>query len=214
MASFPELRRSRRVLAPAGRSRAAVLASPVVFTAATAVLAVVGLVAVQLASFTDGGTARVPEFLTRSLGSPEPASSMTRRPTRGVTAAVGRTGLSVVSDGRRVSLGSPVRGTWRRFAHGASRPAPFGHESVVVGARRAEEFLTVDRHRGSHVWRWRLHTAGTPRVGADGTVAFLRARRLSGAHVDPVAILDSRGRDVTPKGLRWNVRHDASGWWL
>ncbi len=33
-------------------------------------------------------------------------------------------------------------------------------------------------------------------------------------HVEPVAILDERGRDVTPEGLRWSVSRDSGGWLL
>jgi len=162
-----------------------------------------------------GGVA--PRPLAAALGARQPDASLTRRPAKGVTVRLGRRGLSVSRPEGRVALAATARGskTWTKFENGVERPTPFGRETVVVTPSQAEQFLTVDSRQGNRTWRWRLDAGHKiPRVGDDGAVAFLAKHELSSMHIEPVAILDDSGRQVTPKGLRWSVRQDRRGWLL
>ena len=173
-------------------------------------LAMAGVRAVQ-----SGGVA--PRPLAAALGARQPDASLTRRPAKGVTVRLGRRGMSVSRPEGRVSLAAGARGSkaWTKYENGVARPTPFGRETVVVTPSKAEQFLTVDRRQGTKTWSWRLDAGSKiPRVGDDGAVAFLADHELSSMHVEPVAIMDGSGRQVTPKGLRWSVRQSRHGWLL
>jgi len=155
--------------------------------------------------------------LVDALGSPKPNAPLTTHPGRGLRVKIDRSGFEVTAPKSAVALRALDTGTrrWARYSGGVSRSTRFGHETIVVTPERAEHFLTVDERQGIKTWQWRLDTAGlAPRVGADGSVAFLAAHKLAGMHVEPVAILDEQGRDLTPKSLRWSVARDGAGWLL
>jgi hypothetical protein len=154
-------------------------------------------------------------FLSEALGKPAPRASLVRHPAHGLRVEIQRGGFEVVHRGTSVSLqGASAGRAWKHYAHGAERPTPFGRETVVVGSRTTEQFLTVDRRQGERTWRWRLQTGGlTPRLNQDGTVV-LHDGALSGVSVDPARILTPGGRDITPAGLRWSVGRQGGAWWL
>ena len=185
---------------------------------------VLGLLACVLAAFAmllvaagkSNSVASQPLFVA-SLGAPKQDASLASRPTAGVRVKIGRRSFQVAGRSAHVSLQSVGASTkrWTRYAHGVSRSTPFGRETIVVTPAKAEQFLTVNKHQGSKTWQWRLNARGlSPRVGADGAVAFLAKHRLSEMYVEPVAILDGAGHNATPEGLRWSLARDRRGWRL
>ena len=104
--------------------------------------------------------------------------------------------------------------TWRSHEHGAQRTTPVGRETILLNGESAEELLTVSKHQGRHTWRWRLDTRLAPRVTPQGVVGFFAGKRLTSMQIEPVAILDARGHDVTPRGLHWSVSKTGKHTWL
>ena len=126
-------------------------------------------------------------------------------------------GISVSVGSSRVSLASaePRSGAWKRYRGGVERSTSFGRQTVVFAPQVIEELLTVKTRIGPKLWRWRLDSGSlTPRLGADGGVSFGSNHVLSRLAITPAKIFDAAGRDVTPAGTRWSLRHDAKGWWL
>ncbi len=164
-----------------------------------------------------------PPFLRAQLGAPAPESvpvggaarRLTPAPGVAATLAPGR----VTAAGRQgtVSLASAEAGVgeWEHFRNGAARATSFGAETVTVSADQVEESLVVDSHQNTRTWRWRVGSGElTPRIGADGSVGFLAGRRLREVYIKPVAILDARGGDITPDGLRWSLEDAGGHSWL
>ena len=104
--------------------------------------------------------------------------------------------------------------TWRSHEHGAQRTTPVGRETILLNGESAEELLTVSKHQGRRTWRWRLDTRLAPRVTPQGVVGFFEGKRLTSMQIEPVAILDARGHDVTPRGLHWSVSKTGKHTWL
>jgi hypothetical protein len=167
-----------------------------------------------LALLAIGSARQTPSFLVDELGAPAPNAPLVRHPARGLRVELRRDGYAVRHHGAEVSLASPAGVSWQRFTHGASRATPFGRETIIVGPRTTEQFLTVDDRQGERTWRWRL-AAGplTPRVNPDGSVAF-HDGGLADLAIEQARILTPAGRDVTPPELRWGLRKDAGRWSL
>ena len=190
-------------------------------TTGLGLLAIV-LAAVSMGTFQAGQNASSPILLGHplhldALGAPKPDAPLARRPARGVKVRIDRGGFEVAGPKTLVSLSAldTSRAGWARFARGASRRTSFGRETIVVAPDKTEQFLTVDRAQGKRTWRWRLASPGiAPRVGADGAISFVRGHRLAPVHIAPVQILDAKGADVTPSGLRWSLRHTRKAWSL
>jgi len=176
------------------------------------VLAAIAMLTVQLR--------QSPSFepaLVKALGAAQPDAPLTRRPAQNVRASIDATGFEVAAPKARVALHGVGTGSarWNRFSRGVSRPTSFGSETILVAPRKTEQFLTVDRRQGPKTWRWRLNAPKlTPRLGDDGAVGFVSGHTLAGLYVEPVALLDEAGRDVTPEGLEWSLGHDRKGWLL
>ena len=182
--------------------------------AAFAVGAAIALGAVLLPS-QPGSTP--PTFLDRALGAPSADASLEQRLATGASLAVDRSGINVHAGAATIVLASRNTGSgnWQRHGSGVTRATSFGHESILFGINRAEQFLTVDRRQGTRTWSWRLGaTHGTPHLDRAGGVSFTHAGRLAGFHILPVEILDARGHDITPTGLRWSLARGRSGWIL
>ena len=114
----------------------------------------------------------------------------------------------------RSSFGK-ARGAWRGHQHGVQRKLPFGSEAIVLGLNRVEQSLTVDKRQGTRTWRWRLDAAKlAPRLTADGTVRFADGKKDSGLRILPVVVLDRRGENITPRGLRWSLERAGKTRWL
>jgi hypothetical protein len=155
-----------------------------------------------------------PAFLEAQLGEalspPAPGADGVRtlRPAPGVAARFSQGAVVASGPAGAVSLASADAGDapWQDHHNGVARPTAFGIETVTVSADRVEESLVVDSRQGTRTWRWRIAAAGlTPRVAADGAIGFLDGRRVSEAHIRPVAILDADGDDITPDGLAWEL---------
>ncbi|MDQ5822066.1 MAG: hypothetical protein M3540_11555, partial [Actinomycetota bacterium] len=156
-------------------------------------------------------------FLQQALGAARTEAPGVRRPARGVAVAVERDQMLISRNGHTLSLSAVGAGKapWRSFEHGASRPTPFGEETVTIGAERTEEFLTVNRRMGARTWRWRLGTTTLkPELRADGSIEFSADGRLAGLRIAPAAIFDLAGEDVTPVGTRWSLERAGRGWSL
>jgi fibronectin-binding autotransporter adhesin len=165
-----------------------------------------------------------PHFLSNALGRPLPDVKLVRHPGAGTTLRMGGSSFGI-SHGE-VSFGLAAAGVggapWRTYAHGVGRPVPFGLETVTAGRTKVEQFLTVGRHVGPTTWRWKfvgLPANLTPRVGADGYVAFLvgtgAVKRLSqAAFIAPPAILNANGHRIPERNLHWSVSSAGRQWWL
>src|SRR6266542_3424565 len=203
MASNPNLRRMPARLwssvetTDGGPARLPLLALCLLLTVFSGLLA-----ATQLAKLRGTKAAPHTAFLTRALGTPQSSASLVRKPSRTQRVTLGRDGFTYAHGTDAVSLASLDAGSaaWRRYANGVARSTPFGAETIAVSSPRTEEYLTVATHQGEKTWRWRLDTTLDPTLSPDGTIDLGR-----GLHVAPVRILDSRGRDVTPKHLRWTI---------
>jgi hypothetical protein len=78
-----------------------------------------------------------------------------------------------------------------------------------------EDYLTVGSPQGIRTWSWQIDAAGLqPRLGSDGAIGFWEGNRLTDTYIKPVSILDSRGNDITPAGLRWSLAQSAGTWHL
>ena len=69
-------------------------------------------------------------------------------------------------------------------------------------------------HRGRRTWRWRVDTKLQPRVTPKGYVGFFDGKKLSPLGIEPVAILDAEGRNVTPPGAHWTTVRRSGHTWL
>ena len=158
-----------------------------------------------------------PDFIALQLGAPSKIAPLVRRPTRHVEVSLGRHGTQVRHGDASVQITAEGAGTaaWRRFARGASRQTPFGSETVTIDGARAEEFLTVDRHHGRRVWRWRLSGETlNPKLRKNGAIDLTSGRAKDRLRIAPVEIYDVHGNDVTPAGSRWSLRRDGGAWSL
>ena len=180
-----------------------------------ALLCVGGIAATLLLVHGARTAAPMPKFVAARLGAAGGGLGV-HAPARGVTVRLGTRGYVVSTAG--ASVGIDARGVegspWSSRAHGAARTTSFGAEAIVVGSSRTEELLTVGRHEGRRVWRWRVRGRSTPVVARDGRVLLLRHGRASAMSVAPVQILDAAGKTITPRAARWTVRHVRGGSWL
>jgi hypothetical protein len=178
--------------------------SRLVILAATAGLVLTALL------LTSRSTTTTPAFLTKALGAPQAQAPLQRKPARDLTISIDPHGYTYSSTGTApvgltaVGLGGTA---WKRYEHGTLRSIDVGHEAVTVRGQQVEHLITVDRHAGRRVWQWRLNTKLEPRLSPNGTVAFFErsTNRLVEVELLPAAIYDPAGRDVTPKGTRWQL---------
>ena len=185
---------------------------------AAALVVVAGLAAAAAVVLSPGSgprrAVRTPAFVAAELGARRAVTPAVARPRFGTRSEVTPGGLRVRSGAASVSLSSADagHGAWTSYAGGAVRPTRYGQELVTVGGSGAEQFLQVDRHQGVHTWRWRLGTSLRASLTRDGMVAFRDADgKDTGLRVEPVALLDTHGLSVTPRGLHWSLgRHDGA----
>jgi hypothetical protein len=219
MASFPNVRPSQR---PAGAWRVRVLRRRSLAIVTLVVAAVTAVALSELASFRGSHAVQpTPGFLTRELGAPSPSAPLVRAPSRGVSVAIHRGGYTLATPAGTIGLTADVTSaqTWTSYENGASRATALGSETVAVSPDRAEHFQTIVRRQGTKTWRWKLDTSYTPSV-TRGYVGFVAASgELMPLQIDPVQILDSRGKRVTPAELSWGLdrrrgapsrRHEAA----
>ncbi len=162
-----------------------------------------------------------PHFLSKALGRPRPTRSSCVTRAQGTTLRMGGSSFGISHGNVSFALAAEGVGSapWSTYAHGVGRPAPFGLETVTASRTKVEQFLTVGRHMGTTTWRWKfagLPSNLTPRVGADGYVAFLvgtgAVKRLSqDAFIAPPAILDASGKRIPQKNLHWSVSFARAG---
>ncbi|HKC21535.1 MAG TPA: hypothetical protein VKB64_03390, partial [Gaiellaceae bacterium] len=209
MASFPDLRPGSRS-AKAGSVAVRALRSPILLAVSAALLLTAFFAVSELATLRGAKAHDASAYLTRELGSPLSSASLVRKPTRTSPALGGKLelrggGLKVSSGDDSVTLRFGGTSPWLQFSNGVARPAPFGRETLAFGANRVEQSLLVERHVGTRTWTWKLASNLDARLARDGSVRF----GSSPLSILPVAILDGKGRDVTPVGLHWSLREHA-----
>ncbi|MGH2781723.1 MAG: hypothetical protein ACRDLA_10030 [Thermoleophilaceae bacterium] len=190
-------------------------ASPVRGAALAAIAAALFLLVTLLVAGVEPGA---PAFLRDALGPETKDAPLERSPAPGVDVSIDDQGYTVKRGGSSVSVEAEDTSgeEWERHAHGASRPTDFGTETIVVGSTSTESFLTITKRQGPRTWRWKLETRLLPRIGRDGGVSFFDPTRHREADIgiDPAAVLDSDGKDITPEGLGWDLVLDRGEWWL
>ena len=182
----------------AGRSRTQLGIS---LTAALAAGLAALLLLAQLAGHREPQPTEARDFLAKTLGSPQAAASLVRKPAPNVRLHVGRS-VRFERDGAAVGVAlAGASGTWQPHLRGASRPAPFGREAVVFrGEYGLEQYLRVEERQGKRTWRWTLDAPGlTPTIAADGGVDFARGTRSAGIRIQPAAIFDRAGGTSRPR---------------
>jgi hypothetical protein len=156
-----------------------------------------------------------PTFLTRALGVREPSRSLVSTPAPDVQVAVHGGGFTIVTPDGTLGLSSDSTGSgWTAYRHGAVRSTPTGPETITVAPDVTEQYRTIRKHHGITTWRWRLDTTLEPRSSPNGFVGFFDGTRLTSLALKPVAILDRRGRNITPAGLHWQVVRGRGKSWL
>jgi len=155
-------------------------------------------------------------FLDSALGKRADRAPLVRTPQRNLKVKILPRGYSVTADAGTVALvATRASQPWTSFADGVERVTPYGSEAITVDGSTTEQFLTVTRRQGPRTWSWRLSAKNlTPRLGADGSIRFLAGKRVTGFSIAPVAIYDSVGRDVTPKGAHWTLARGGGSVWL
>ena len=179
----------------------------------TALILVAAAVGVAL-SRQDSAPA-TPAFLARQLGPSADTATWSRA--HGLALTVRDNHASVTTPAGRIKLSAAGTGAahWQGHSHGATRPTPFGAQTVTLAGGRAEEYLTVRAHHGDSTWRWLLDSgSATARVNGDGTISFVRDHRVLPMLIRSVQIFDSAGRDVTPAGLHWTLATRGGAQWL
>src|SRR4051794_8365905 len=146
--------------------------SPVRTAAIVTILAAAFLAVHHLAGGSGQKAHPEPAFLTTELGAPQRSATLVRRPDPSTTVTIHPRGGYTIAGRRTAVTLSPATaggGAWQTHARGASRPTPFGRETILVSGSKTEQFLTVTRHQGRKTWEWKLDT-GTlrPRRTPDG----------------------------------------------
>ncbi len=181
-------------------------------------LALVAAIAGGAACLLAGGSPapKPPAFLASALG-----TTVTAAPERltdaGHSVELPRSGYELEAGTNTFALSSEDQDgdSWHQFESGAARSTPFGSETVVLDGDVVEQFLTVEKRNGPKRWRWKLDT-GTlkPHLRPDGSVLVSAGNIVAGFRILPAAILDGRGRDVTPRGTRWDLERNDEDWFL
>ena len=181
-------------------------------------LALVAALAGGAASLLPAGSAAPtqPTFLASALGA-EVAGTPERRTDAGEHVSLPRSGYELEAGVHALTLSSadPDGDSWHHFTKGAARSTSFGAEAVVVKGNVVEQFLTVEKRMGAKRWRWKLDT-GTlkPHLRPDGSVLVSPGNIVAGFRILPAAILDGRGRDISPAGTQWGLERREGSWFL
>ncbi|TML59657.1 MAG: hypothetical protein E6G18_07805, partial [Actinobacteria bacterium] len=217
MASFPDLRPHRRS-AKAECSAASKSRTRLLLAVSTALLITAFVAVTELATLRGPKALDTSALLTRELGPPLDSAPLVRKPAHDLKVSISPQGFRVERGPHSLGLallgGKPQHVT--SFKHGISTKTDFGRAVVAVSPKKTEQYLVVDKHHGTKTWSWQLDTAGlTPRVGGDGSVGFIAGHRLTNRFVIAAPkILDLRGRDISPQGLRWDVARREGRWSL
>ncbi len=217
MASFPDLRPHRRS-AKAESSVASKTRTRLLLVVSATLLFTAFVAVTELATLRGKKAHDASAFLTRELGPPLDTAPLVRTPAPDIDVSVSPEGFRVKRGTHSLGLalvgGKPKQVT--SFAHGISTKTDFGRTVVAVSPKKTEQYLVVDKHYGTKTWSWQLDTAGlTPRVGGDGSVGFIAGHRLTDQFlITAPTILDLRGRDISPRGLHWDVARREGKWSL
>src|SRR5918993_3429141 len=70
-----------------------------------------------------------------------------------------------------------------------------------------EQYLTVESRQGRRTWTWKLDGSARARLLDGGLVGFVdeQTGRVSDVLLGKAKIFDTRGKDVTPSGTRWQL---------
>ncbi|HEX9381703.1 MAG TPA: chitobiase/beta-hexosaminidase C-terminal domain-containing protein, partial [Gaiellaceae bacterium] len=217
MASFPDLRPGFRS-AKAGGKAVRRFRSPVLLAVSAALLLTAFLAVSELATLRGAKAHDASAFLTRELGPPLDSAPLVRTPARDLKVSLSARGFAVRRGSQALGVTLKGKGAAEAtgFARGASTRTSFGRAVVTVSPKKTEQYLVVDSHQGKRTWQWQLETDGlTPRVGDDGFVGLIAGHRLTETFViAPPEILDSEGRNISPRGLHWDLTGRKGNWSL
>ncbi len=210
MASNPKLRTGWRSAKAVRVGMSGGLRSPLAIAALLAFAATAVFAASQLARHGSKTTTSAPRFLATVLGPRQTDAPLRRSLPHGWSAGVDRSeGFGASGRGSRLTLAvtGAGDGSWNGFRHGVSRQTPFGLQTVTTYPGTTEEFLTVSTRQGVKTWRWGLGLSRELklRTSRDGRVFAGTSAEPQRFQILPVKILDTKGRDITPPGARWNV---------
>ena len=157
-------------------------------------------------------------FVQDALGAVDAAAPLTLSPITGGQLSIedgGKLSFSRGSGSFTLELRGGGAAGWSSHAEGAARPTTFGGDAVTVDQGLAEQFLTVQTHRGQHHWSWDLATNGlTPALEADNSVSLTSSGGTRQFTIQPVHVYDAQGGDITPAGTAWTLTQNGSGWRL
>ncbi|MFL6028458.1 MAG: hypothetical protein ACJ74D_00295, partial [Gaiellaceae bacterium] len=192
--------------------------SPLLLTVSAVLLLTAFLAVSELATLRGAKAPNASAFLTRELGPPLDRASLVRVPARHTKVSLSSDAFHVDRGGHSLTLALADEsvGDVKRFTHGAKADARFGHVVMTVTPKKTEQYLFVRDHHGTKTWRWRLDARDlVPRIGGDGTVGFLSGHRLLGDFfLAPPKVLDTHGRDISPRTLKWDLRRRQGHWFL
>jgi hypothetical protein len=157
---------------------------------------------------------RTPLWVSRELGRVDPSAPLVRNIDGSLRVTLTRRGFVLEYRGALLARYGTRLGRVRRpvrHRYGLERPFPTAIDATVVRGSVTSSYLVVGRHRGLHTWTWRLQTNLRPRVRGDGALLLQGRDSLL---VLPPRIYDRRGRNVTPRRLRWRLRGAGNGFIL
>src|SRR3990172_1129112 len=166
--------------------------------AALAALAPLLLVLPRLRPASEAPAPAPPGSPAAALGSAEQGAPLERRPADGVEVGLTPSGYAVSLDaGASAALVFETAGEWQRFEGGAFRPTEFGSETVTIGPRLTEQYLTVERRPGLRTWRWRIDAPGLePVLARSGRVDLVSPAGPAELFIPAVAVSDVAGQNA------------------
>ncbi len=154
----------------------------------------------------------VPRWLAAELGPKSPTAPLVRVVSRDLKITITRRGF--VIDYRKAHLeryatglgpvGPPVR-----YRTGVLRRLPLGFDATVIQGSVTSSYLLVKQRFRSRTWTWHVSTNLKPKVRKNGALL------LSGPDsflIQAPRIYREGRKDVTPRGLRWNLVPEAGGY--
>jgi hypothetical protein len=156
----------------------------------------------------------VPAWLVRELGARRPGGPLVYQVSQILRIVVTKRGFAIDYRGARLAryaTGVGKVGQLVRYQRGAYRRLSLGLDATVVRGSTTNSYLVVNRRYGSRTWTWHLDTNLRPQVREDGALLLEGSDSFL---VQPPKMYSGRGKDVTPRGLRWRLAKEGSGYRL
>ena len=155
-----------------------------------------------------------PRWLARALGGRNASAPLVHDVSRDLRITITDRGFRIDYRGAHIAryatgldrLGRPVR-----YVNGVLRRLALGADVTVVRDSVTNAYLLVGQRFGSRTWTWHLATNLRPRIRGDGALVLTGPESFL---VQPPQIFDRRGKDVSPRGLRWGLAREPGGYRL